>query len=569
MLSHHIFQTKTGEVKPIIVKIIIPLSLLCLWAILTLDYISKNDFGVFSLVSFSRYESLLFTKSNNLQKNDRVRGELIAEHQNLSVISVGFLTHERVNHDKLEFRIKEENAKDWYYKESFDTSKFLPGGRFFFRFPAIKDSRWKKYQFEIESLSGQVSQSVSINPSNPTVINYYVFSKTELVGDPKSAFHFLKNKIDYLFKDKMFLYFFSIYSLPFVFYLSLFIRGVNYKMPIILLSLLMANDIRLRNIYSDLIYAAIFFAGIILLLKYKIDSVVLAPQVAILIAIMTIAAITNQYILVEKIASWVYVSLAIVASHRIISGYMSISSEIYLSQFITDFRVSLQKLTAGTYFMMSKNIPVRPVTPSEIRFQAGTTFKSRFARQIKSTAAIIVWIPLIYYLVAIVKNLFSYQKVFLDHYPVNQVNIFTTKTGVYLVALYIASSFLFLVVSRIMNKIKQPVIALMIILGVIRFQDIIYNRTTGFKNQPIVWSARGNNTTEAWVDVFVTGRNLRDLPFKGKVFIDGVEQRIIRWSDKEVVFRTDPTITKSGKIEVVTHDGKKTNSLDYNYEGDR
>jgi len=90
---------------------------------------------------------------------------------------------------------------------------------------------------------------------------------------------------------------------------------------------------------------------------------------------------------------------------------------------------------------------------------------------------------------------------------------------------------------------------------------------TAFKDLPRIFSINPVTVTEAWTDVVIMGKNFRDIPFQGKVFIDGVEQGeyLVSWSDSKIIFRTNPKITKSGKLKVSPVDRPFTNELQFNY----
>jgi hypothetical protein len=99
------------------------------------------------------------------------------------------------------------------------------------------------------------------------------------------------------------------------------------------------------------------------------------------------------------------------------------------------------------------------------------------------------------------------------------------------------------------------------------FANSIVGKFTKFQFQPKMFSISPAETSEAWVDVTINGVNFQDLPFVGKVSIAGIDQGsyLILWSDKKIVVRTNPTVTKSGPVCVQTLSKGNTNCLPFQY----
>lgn len=55
-----------------------------------------------------------------------------------------------------------------------------------------------------------------------------------------------------------------------------------------------------------------------------------------------------------------------------------------------------------------------------------------------------------------------------------------------------------------------------------------------------------------WMEVEIHGRNFSDLPFSGKVLIDGKEQKIKRWEDNLVVIEIDPMLSESNYLKIIS-----------------
>ena len=97
----------------------------------------------------------------------------------------------------------------------------------------------------------------------------------------------------------------------------------------------------------------------------------------------------------------------------------------------------------------------------------------------------------------------------------------------------------------------------------------VFDRSTPYRDDLKIWSVSPNETAEPWVDVTITGRNFGEMPFIGKVYIDGVEQRIMRWKKDEIIFRTNPLTTRSGRLAVRGLSKAVSNAVTFVYTGNR
>ena len=139
---------------------------------------------------------------------------------------------------------------------------------------------------------------------------------------------------------------------------------------------------------------------------------------------------------------------------------------------------------------------------------------------------------------------------------------------VYLLFVYLVSGPIYLLLVKKYKAISKVVLFVLVLFFTYIIQSKII-RVTSFDNSPVVWKVRGYGLYEPWVDVFIDGRKFHDTPFRGKVLVNGVEQRIVGWTDHEIIFRTNPTTTKSGKLTVIRNDGAKSNQVYFEYYGNR
>ncbi len=175
------------------------------------------------------YPSSIFTgfKTGELLSGDLIRGEFKAKENNLGIISIRFLTFNRINSDIFTFRIKEKGKKEWYYVNIYNSREFGGYNLFPFGFPIISNSKDRPYIFELESLRGKPKNAVAIDTAVPSVITTYKFSSDELLSDKKIFLQFILKKITLAVSGIDIRLFFSVYAfLIFIFILPGLIRVV-------------------------------------------------------------------------------------------------------------------------------------------------------------------------------------------------------------------------------------------------------------------------------------------------------------------------------------------------------
>jgi len=149
------------------------------------------------------------------------------------------------------------------------------------------------------------------------------------------------------------------------------------------------------------------------------------------------------------------------------------------------------------------------------------------------------------------------------------------KLGVWLTVFWVISLIsLFWILERQRNtKLKQVLIILLLFIFW-QGNAIIFNKTRSkFTDKPYILRV-SPSIASRYAEVKVYGRNFRDLPFIGKVLIDGKEQ-IVKligneraWSNQEITIVADPNLSKTGLLEVwIDWDNKwaKSNRIDFTY----
>lgn len=165
----------------------------------------------------------------------------------------------------------------------------------------------------------------------------------------------------------------------------------------------------------------------------------------------------------------------------------------------------------------------------------------------------------------------GYLNFFREFFVQNQNDHFWNQIGndivsIYLVVLII---FLFLLFQDRLNLRRKTLVGIVILYFCTIIIQTVFHRSTPYRDDLKIWSVGPSETAEPWVDVTITGRNFGEMPFIGKVYIDGVEQRIMKWNKKEIIFRTNPLTTRSGRLAVRGYSKAVSNAVTFTYTGNR
>jgi len=121
--------------------------------------------------------------------------EFKAKENNLAIIEFLFNNYQKINNDRIIFRIRERGTKVWYYENIYDSSKFDIGQFYPFGFPPISESKGKVYEIEILSIKGTEKDSISISPTAKYFQAKYSFPKNYLNQNKKIIPYFIFNKL--------------------------------------------------------------------------------------------------------------------------------------------------------------------------------------------------------------------------------------------------------------------------------------------------------------------------------------------------------------------------------------
>lgn len=482
-----------------------------------------NGFGVFNLQSVGLPENLVSTRSGELIAGDKILGKYHSEYPNLGIISVRFHNQFRDSDDTLVFRLKEENSENWIYEAKYKTDQFLPGKLFPFGFPIIKDSEDKTYQFELESLRGASGNGIYLDKTLPNFIGVSFINKETISNNFPELTHFLIKKILNVISDKNNLINAAIFFSPLIlFFFYIITAEVSYQFltGIVFLSILI--DILYISFISELYLVSVTIMWIFTVYRYKFETEISSTFSLLFLISSSIAFIGGNSLINEKTAVWAFLFLCVTTAQLMYNYRHPNLNYFTLPQFIKSvFTINIDE----------------------------TNKKNIFYKKILRSTLILAIIKLIY---DTTRDIFNSYRIFWDFYP----NI-SYPPGLFkfiLIVFCILTILLFIIIY--FRRIFLKNIFLTLLLVVI-FQQLINNvisNLTIFQYRPTIYSVSPSKTSEAWVDISIQGRNFQNLPFVGKVYIDGTEQGeyVIKWTDGNVVVRTNPAITKSGNLCVQT-----------------
>lgn len=202
-------------------KIILPIFLLGVWIVLTgLSMLTYNSSFTVLLYNHT-HDYFLSQKSGKLYAKKRIYGEFTAAENNLGIVAVrvhNFNLKNRNEEDTILFRLKDKGAKKWYFTSSNYGGHFHDTDLYPFGFPTIKNSKGKRYYFEIESVKGTEKNAITIVNTEPLITTHYQFSKAEIFQDKRDTFIYFLKKLRYGITNIDFILTSFIYLLSLVFY---------------------------------------------------------------------------------------------------------------------------------------------------------------------------------------------------------------------------------------------------------------------------------------------------------------------------------------------------------------
>lgn len=118
-----------------------------------------------------------------------------SNYNNLGIVELLINNNNRINKDKIFFRLKESGKNQTLYEATYDTSIMDEGQVFPFGFPVQSNSKGKTYVVEIVSINGSKNDSVSISSKSNNFITKYIVDRRDVYKNPVGTFIFAFKKI--------------------------------------------------------------------------------------------------------------------------------------------------------------------------------------------------------------------------------------------------------------------------------------------------------------------------------------------------------------------------------------
>lgn len=200
-----------------------------------------SNYGVTSLVYEYDKKNYINYKSDQLLKNQYIKASFESKDQNLGIVAVRFNTFNRINSDRILFRLREIGSEDWLYTNVYKVDQFQPDKFFTFGFSPIVDSYKRNYEFELISLNGVKGDAVALSNIEPVFITVHSFSRSELLSSSSGLGIFILKKFFNFFNS-----------------LSSTITTFVYLMPLLFYYVIKKNYNKLTNNFRLIFYIYIF-----------------------------------------------------------------------------------------------------------------------------------------------------------------------------------------------------------------------------------------------------------------------------------------------------------------------
>lgn len=542
------------------IKKLLPLAILiAIWLFASGQAITKSGVSRNSLELSHRSQDFITRPVNQLTQGQKIVGRFTAKENNLGQLAVRFISNHKEPSDHIVFRFKPENDHQWYYQAEYNTDQFQNNQLFPFGFPLIEQSKGQSYIFEIESLNGSTeSGQIGISQDSPPFTSRYTFSPRSVIAIStlliKKAFNILSNT-DFLATS-------FIFVIPILFYLALAARRKAYYLILFPL-LVIFIDLLIFRKNINAVYWIAFLTATVGSYHTKIRPYLISRTGFAFLVAVPLFVIFDLNPFAEKLSIWFIVLLAVYSIQSIIhqleqgKKYLNFKQ---LTQKILHSYLPTVKPSLSTIKFAHLTFPVITFAVEEVRITRLTPAIQNFAKIV----SVLVSVNLIY---SLISNTLSTIEVYQNYYPSDSFGHFIQQTGQYavislLIGMVIVLGLLFAFRNR---QTIVFIITPTLLLSLFLITNHIYINTTWFQYDVRLWSVRPAKAT-LWDEIKLSGRNFRNMPFQGKVYIDNIEHTVVSWTDKQIVIQADPTKTSSGEIKVIDYYGKESvNTLPIEY----
>jgi len=567
-------------------RYLFPLILFVIGGYSLLNYLKAGEFGATNL-DVRTLDQIVASRSGELLKGDKVWGTFHSKYTNLGIISLRFNNQNRDSKDTLLFRLKEQGQDRWYYEAKYETDQFLPHKHFPFGFPVIANSDGKDYEFQLESLRGATGSGILLDYQTPPVFTAKSsFPKAELYSDRKLFTYFFTNKLVNLFGDPEIRLNTFFFFLPLLLYLVfLLTKGLSYQyLTLIALSFSFYDVFWLTKSYDFLFISLLFFWALIAR-RFRFESRISALFALGFLALTPVMLLFGYQAYAEKTAVWAYLFLCITVAQQVYETKHKLvdllNLDVFLRKFhqfkvardywVRDLPVYAKNfrdfyLNTLNRFSLKAIIRKHPGQEKDLIFWLRTIphlVKEIFLLCIVSILVVLFAILVFYlFILSPVLSIYRVLPKFMVFYP-------DTYSQRYFLSLLIPELIFLLFSFGVFKKVTQKTIYSFLLTFLVfnLLSGKIVSKSIEFETRPKILSVSPDVTSEAWTDVVIYGKNFRNIPFVGKLYIGDIEQGeyMIYWSDEKIIFRTSPDLTRSGKVKVVPLDRASSNTAPFQY----
>ncbi len=115
---------------------------------------------------------------------------------------------------------------------------------------------------------------------------------------------------------------------------------------------------------------------------------------------------------------------------------------------------------------------------------------------------------------------------------------------------------------------KKPFLLLLFFSFTI-VQTSIFQATTHLMNTTPTITAITPSEASLWREIRIYGHHFGEAQYKdSRVILSGVPHRVLKWTDDEIIFMTNPANSKSGNLQITSNDGKESNTVRFTYNNE-
>ncbi len=543
---------------------------LALWLVLSVRFIALRGYQITTLDGLYNQKHIKLPRSEPMIAGDKAIGEFSSKFSNLSGITVKFNQFDHYPKDRLQFRFKPINQDSWYYLETINTNQIRKDNTYTFNIPRIRFSNQREYIFELESLQGATESGVTVNMKCPSFIARHMSSKDQISDNHGEIVTYIFDKVINIFSDGRVISQMLIYLMPLAFVLTIFIFGDNFAAGTYILFVAIIGEIILSGGSHDFIVLSVVIGWLALAYRSKFASTVTVSMYFLFVLATTFFLVLKQYDLAERTGMWMYLFLACSAITTIAEIYFNFrvkQNAICFWRTMRDQTVSIDKIIFPNLLKQMRKIYEYVNSLAD----AHQTVDPFFSRKVyKSIPTILFLLTFLTVSKIIISRNIIYFRFFQNYFLKDATVEYLSRSGIYLLIYLFFILALFSVLYIKLKKLKKVVI-IGLLLASFYGSNLVFDITTkSFRDTVKIWEVKPNGFSEAWVDVNIEGVNFSGNNNGKKVVIDGVEQRIIRWTDNEIIFRTDPNTTKTGDVSVLfSESGQTSNSVHFDYHYNR